>query len=266
MKKRNKQNYFIFTFANFSAKSLPGTVATLATTTLIMLVYGGLSLVQNKPSSVTPLKLQTSPDWVLTIGMAVSLIVAIVFTIFIVKKREMSIYTKYLGSFLTVMTATNWIGMIMMYPSRKVTTKAVIHMVNVTYVYNYLVVATCVVGIVWGAFLTKKMLKKTNWWLFVVCIPYFAVLNQVAITIAGLTTLTGYSDYSPKIVKIIINTNKYGDINLMNQSLYYLITYQIIALIFMFGGKIIVFVYTKTKKRVQKIQRKLEKRRKGIER
>ena len=52
--------------------------------------------------------------------------------------------------------------------------------------------------------------------------------------------------------------NRYGDINLINQSFYYIMSYSIIALIFMLGGKIIVFVYFKTKEGIQKIQEKIK--------
>lgn len=238
-------------------KSAPSMVVIFMALTMLGLISALLSL-SGAETSVTPFKLKYTNDWIILFFILSLLITSATFVTLSIKKKGLNKFVNYFGSYITVMTLADVIGLLMLKSERKVSTDTVVRMVKLTYGYNIFVIVMCVFGIVWGIYITRDNLNITNWWFIAVCLPYFPVLYQAAVTIAGLQTLTGYSDYSPKIVKIIVNMNRYGDINLINQSFYYIMSYSIIALIFMLGGKIIVFVYFKTKEEIQKIQEKIK--------
>lgn len=236
-------------------KSAP-TIAVIFTSLTILGLISALLSLSGTKASITPFKLRYVNDWIITFFILALVLTSATFVILSIKRKGLTKFINYFGSYITILSLADVTGLLMLNPERKVSTNTVISMVKLTYIYNGFVITICVLGIIWCMYLTRENLKYTNWWLIAVCLPYFPVLYQAAVTIAGLQTLTGYSDYSPKIVKMIVNMNNYGDINLVNQSFYYIMAYSIIALVFMLGGKIIVFVYLKTEKGIKKAQEK----------
>ena len=55
---------------------------------------------------------------------------------------------------------------------------------------------------------------------------------------------------------MFVNSNKYGDINLINQTVYYSIAYQIVALILLEGGRIFVYLNKLVKRKNKQKERK----------
>ena len=236
-------------------KSAPN-IAVIFTSLIILGLISALLSLSGTKASITPFKLKYVNDWIITSLFLALVLTSAIFVILSIKRKGLTKFIKYFGSYITILSLADVAGLLILKSERRVSTNAVISMIKLTYIYNIFVITICILGIIWCMYLTRENLQYTNWWLIAVCLPYFPVLYQAAVTISGLQTLTGYSDYSPKIVKMIINMNRYGDINLINQSFYYIMAYSVIALVFMLGGKIIVFVYFKTEKGIQKVQEK----------
>lgn len=240
---------------NIFIKSAPLATAFLTYILLTLGLYGIFTAGGNKASQ-SPLELKYVNDWILTSVLALTILVAVIYVVRVLKKERMSIYTHYLGTFTTSMIIANLIGVLMIDVSKKVTPAVVTSMITRTKIYNYIVVAICLVGVVWGVYETRAMLKKTNWWALAVCVPYFAVLYSVTDTLYGLNELTGYSDYSRSTVAKMLNSMSNGDINLMNQSLYDNLTINIIAMVVLVGGVIVGIVYQKTRKKTKQANQK----------
>ena len=231
-----KSKLFIKKFLNWIYSSIP-----YLGFSLFLLVMGSILLVVNfDKSSIYPFKLKFVTDWIIVIFLIISTLFSIKFLISL--KKGGNIYHKYFGSFVATFSISNWIAMCFLIKNRKVSLSDVKIAIRNTYIYNYLLLVLCLIGVIWCLYLTRRYLKFTNLWIIVVILPYLLILYQIGITVKGLQTFTNYSDYSPEILKMFVNSNKYGDINLINQTVYYSIAYQMVALILLEGGRIFVYL------------------------
>ena len=245
-----KPKKFIESFLKWMYSSIP-----YVGFSLFLLLTGSLLLMVNfDKSSIYPFKLKFVTDWIIVIFLTISSLFSIKF--FVSLKKGGNIYYRYFGSFVATFSISNWIAMTFLIKTRKVSLSDVKIAIRNTYIYNYLVWGLCLIGVIWCLYLTRRYLKFTNWWIIVVILPYLLILYQIGITVKGLQTFTSYSDYSPEILKMFVNSNKYGDINLKNQTVYYSISYQIVALILLEGGRIFVYLNKLVKRKNKQKERK----------
>lgn len=130
-------------------KSAPSMAVIFTALTMLGLISALLSL-SGAETSVTPFKLKYTNDWIILFFILSLLTTSATFVTLSIKKKGLNKFVNYFGSYITVMTLADVVGLLMLQSERKVSTDTVVRMVKLTYGYNIFVIVMCVFGIVWG--------------------------------------------------------------------------------------------------------------------
>lgn len=128
----------------------------------------------------------------------------------------------------------------------KTTAKAVGLMVMNTKVFFIAFYIALIVGFIANLYLSRELLKKSNWWLFIVALPYMITSFMVINSQRAFISFTQYSDFSYKNVSRMLTAIQQTDIRYMNPFWYESIGLVILSMLVIEGVCVGAFVWQKT--------------------
>ena len=130
----------------------------------------------------------------------------------------------------------------------KTTTKNIAFAVFDTKVFFITLYVTLVIGFIVNIYLVRNLLKKSNWWLFIISLPYMFTSFLAISYHRAFLNLTQYSDFSYRNLSKMFTSFKQVDIRYMNSLWYQVIAFVVVSMIFLEGVNIGAFAWKKTKK------------------
>lgn len=228
-------------FKKLSSISFFALLAWLVPTVLILLVA---LIIQQLRADSDPFQLSTPGDVVLLLLWIFSPLVS--FTLwFINRKKKIS----FINSFFIYPVILVFISVIPLFvnPTEKNPHAVKVAINNTQIFYVALYIALCI-GFVINLYFSKQALKKSNWWLFIVALPYvftgLITFHQQQTFIKFLNL----KDFSYKNVSEMLWSMSFSDIRLMNPLWYQIIALIIASTLVLIGANLSEIIWKKTKK------------------
>lgn len=215
--------------------AIPATILFLVATLLNQL---------NKVGS-NPFELKSLADYLLVILWFAIPIVSIGLWIVLRKKTEY----EFIASFLIYPVIMGIISVIPLFITkpRDISAANVQATVQNTKLYFIVLYFALIVGCVITLFLSKSVLKKSNWWLFITALPYLLTSFSAIKMQNSFETLIHYSDFSFDNVSAMLRKTKMPDTRLMNPFWYKGISLIIVSFIGILGVLLGAVIWKKTR-------------------
>lgn len=188
-----------------------------------------------------PFKLNNFADWVLVIAWILSGALPLMW---LLVKRTYHAWLTLIAVFgVTMFASSIWP---LFYQPGKVTAATVKAMIQHTTITIYIAVACLVVGLIVTLILTRQSIQKSNWWVFIVILPYTFMSWFTYVTWQGFKSFTTAKNFDPnEVSRTLVAMN--GKVNLINSIQFNLIAIAIIALTVFVGGILSDFTREKVK-------------------
>lgn len=257
-KMKNKKSLILI---ELFLKSTPYMLSFSVYVILSILMFWGLSTIEDGIVSKNPLNLVNFNDWVLMGLLVLSTLIGGIY-IFLTIKRKLRTFADYFGILLVILTCLSWVGILIIDDS-SISIESVKRMEFTTYLFNGLAIVMSVIGVGACCFKTRKLFKKTNWWMLIVMIPYMVISYTAGQTIFGLKSIQNLDGYSAKSLASFLKVIGDANVNLANQSFYTIFTFMLFVCFFYVGGNISGIVYRKGKERCRYSIEKIKERHQG---
>lgn len=177
-----------------------------------------------------PFKLNRFADWVLVIAWLLSGTLPMMW---LLVNRTYHAWLTLVAVFgVTMFASSLWP---VSYQPGRVTAATVKTMIQHTTITIDIAVACLVVGLIVTLILTRRSIQKSNWWVFIVILPYTFMSWFIYVTWQGFKTFTTAKNFDPTEVSRTLAAMN-GKVNLINSIQFNLIAIAIIALTVFVGG------------------------------
>lgn len=130
----------------------------------------------------------------------------------------------------------------------KTTTQVVSSAVMNTKVFFIAFYIALIVGFIANLYVSQELLKKSNWWLFIIALPYMITSFLVINSQRAFISFTQYSDFSYKNVSRMLTIVKQTDVRYMNPLWYESISLVIVSMLVVEGVYIGALIWQKTER------------------
>lgn len=130
----------------------------------------------------------------------------------------------------------------------KTTTQVVSSVVMNTKVFFIAFYIALIVGFITNLYVSQELLKKSNWWLFIIALPYMITSFLVINSQRAFISFTQYSDFSYKNVSRMLTIVKQTDVRYMNPLWYESISLVIVSMLVVEGVYIGALIWQKTER------------------
>lgn len=140
-----------------------------------------------------------------------------------------------IGFFLAIPTL---VPLFVKVTSKSINSTAVKQVICNTKITEYTMMISLIIGFCITMFLTKKRIKRNNWWIYALALPYIVAFSIVNNKYQSFLKFTKLPYFSNSNVARMISESRSPNIMLINELWYLLITMEIIACAIMLGGLI----------------------------
>ena len=215
-------------------------------TILLILIGLGFQEFGAKISS-DPTKLKNIYDLLMVLSWAGSPIFALL--LWILLRKKSAVY-KRVTSFFVYPVTLFFVSLIPLWIRDTAGTstnlvKATVINTKVFFVAFYIAL---LIGFIWNIYISRETYKKSNWWLFIVALPYLLTAIYVYGFQNSFIKFISLKNFSYKAVASMLKHVHFADIRIMNPMWYNSISLIVISTILILGVLISAFIWKKTKK------------------
>lgn len=210
------------------------------------LVLSVALIIQQLGASINsdPFQLSTLGDVVLLLSWIFSPLVS--FALWFVNRKKKN---NFISSFFIYTVILFFVSLIPLYvnPAKKTSYAVRIAINNTKIFYIALYIALCI-GFVVNLYISKQALKKSNWWLFIVALPYVFTGLMAFHQQQAFIKFMNLKEFSYKNVSEMLWNTNFSDIRLINPLWYQIIALIIVSTLLMLGAILSEIIWKKTKK------------------
>lgn len=234
----NKQKFKHLFSISFSVLA-----AWLVPTFLIILVALMIQSLGTQVGS-NPLKIKSFGDFFLLLLWGTSPLIAFLMWFWDKKKQK-----NYFKSFFVYPISLFVISIIPLFVNATNKSPAAVKVaVNNTNIFMNTFYIVLIVAFIVNLYISRQALKKSNWWLFIVALPYVLTEIYVYQMQRVFIEFTQMKDFSYSNVSRMLNGMKFSDIRLINPLWYQTISLIVASTLLLIGVSFSEIIWKKTKK------------------
>lgn len=212
---------------------------------IVLFLFAVISEIIEKNAEANPFYFKTIGDYLLILEWLFSGIIPILF-VFLAKKEPYQTISKMglIAAFTFISTLVP-LPLMWKYFGNYITQQDVNKVISNTILTYIVFIVALIVGYFVTLTVSRKIIKKNNWWMLIFAMPYIIFYWIIASKYSQFHNFVSSSNYKSSKVALMVNSSKNPNIMLMNEFWYEIITLVVIVLVIELG--VIVFAFLQEK-------------------